>query len=181
MPLICDKRNYRQLADRSEDEDEDEEEEEEESEEEVQATRSRSRSSRSRGKSQSSNTRSRDRQGQTVTSNSKGRGSSARPSRNSRGGGDQEMTPTSSRTSRRGPSELSLCEDVLQKVMKNKNSWPFLEPVDKKMVPDYYTLIKKPMDFQTMQKKCARLSYASPQEFIEDAALVFENAESYNK
>lgn len=37
------------------------------------------------------------------------------------------------------------------------------------------------MDFQTMLKKCTRLSYASPQEFIEDAALVFENAEAYNK
>ena len=37
------------------------------------------------------------------------------------------------------------------------------------------------MDFLTMQRKFARFSYASPQEFIEDAALVFENAESYNK
>ncbi|CAG5121191.1 unnamed protein product, partial [Candidula unifasciata] len=89
------------------------------------------------------------------------------------------VTPT--RGSRRGPSELSLCEDILHKVMKHKASWPFLEPVDKKLVPDYYTLIKKPMDFQTMLKKCTRLSYASPQEFIEDAALVFENAEAYNK
>lgn len=176
---VAPRRNYRQLADPSEDEDGDEEDEEDaESEEETQKTRSsRSRSSRS----QSSSTRGRDRRSQAASANSRNQGSSTRPSRNSRGGVEQDSTPTSSRTSRRGPSELSLCEDILQKVMKNKNSWPFLEPVDKKVVPDYYTLIKKPMDFQTMLKKCARLSYASPQEFIEDAALVFENAESYNK
>ncbi|GFO01346.1 tyrosine-protein kinase baz1b-like [Plakobranchus ocellatus] len=180
------RRNYRQLAGRSEDEEEDEdeeEEEEEESEEETPRSRSsRSRSSRSNRRSEHSSTRSRDRQRHTSATNSGSRGNSGRASRSSRGGQDQDMTSTTpSRTSRRGPSELSLCEDILQKVMKNKSSWPFLEPVDKKLVPDYYALIKKPMDFQTMLKKCARLSYASPQEFIEDAALVFENAESYNK
>ncbi|RUS86394.1 hypothetical protein EGW08_005844 [Elysia chlorotica] len=134
-----------------------------------------------KGKAKGSSTRSRDRQRQTAPASTGGRGSSSRPSRNSRGAAESETTSTTPRTSRRGPSELSLCEDILQKVMKNKSSWPFLEPVDKKAVPDYHALIKKPMDFQTMQKKCARLSYASPQEFIEDAALVFENAESYNK
>ena len=48
-------------------------------------------------------------------------------------------------------------------------------------VPDYHLFVKKPMDFLTIQRKCARLSYATPQEFIEDVALVFENAEAYNK
>lgn len=48
-------------------------------------------------------------------------------------------------------------------------------------VPDYYSIIRKPMDFQTMQKKCARLSYSSPQEFVEDAILVFSNAATYNQ
>ncbi|PVD33659.1 hypothetical protein C0Q70_04917 [Pomacea canaliculata] len=83
--------------------------------------------------------------------------------------------------SRRAPSDLSICEDILQRLMKHPNSWPFLEPVDKKEVPDYYSIIRKPMDFQTMQKKCARLSYSSPQEFVEDAILVFSNAATYNQ
>ena len=37
------------------------------------------------------------------------------------------------------------------------------------------------MDFQTMLKKCARLSYSSPQEFVDDAILVFSNAAKYNQ
>nr|KAG5694161.1 hypothetical protein BaRGS_001488 [Batillaria attramentaria] len=82
--------------------------------------------------------------------------------------------------SRRAPSDLSICEDILQRLMKHASSWPFLEPVDKKEVPDYHQIIKKPMDFQTMLKKCGRLSYSSPQEFVEDAILVFSNAATYN-
>lgn len=65
--------------------------------------------------------------------------------------------------------------------MKHSSSWPFLEPVNKKQVPDYHQIIKKPMDFQTMLKKCARLSYSSPQEFVDDAILVFSNAAKYNE
>ena len=48
-------------------------------------------------------------------------------------------------------------------------------------VPDYHAIIKKPMDFQTMLKKCARLSYSSPQEFVDDAILVYSNAAKYNQ
>ncbi|XP_005096072.1 tyrosine-protein kinase BAZ1B [Aplysia californica] len=161
------KKNYRQDVTASEEE---ESEEEEEEEEEEQPTRAQSRS--------------RSRRGQSSNSKSKTPQSGGRSSARSRSSGQRESpasTTPQSRQSRRGPSELSLCEDVLARAMKHKSSWPFLEPVDKKQVPDYHLLIKKPMDFQTMQKKCARLSYASPQEFIEDAALVFENAESYNK
>ncbi|XP_059141416.1 tyrosine-protein kinase BAZ1B-like isoform X2 [Physella acuta] len=162
------KRNYRQEMTASEEEED--EEEEEESEEEVTPQRTRSHPGRPKG-----STRSRDKS-QTSSQPS---GHTRSRSGNQRDGSFNQ-TPAS-RTSRRGPSELSLCEEILHKVMKHKSSWPFLEPVDKKSVPDYYTVIKKPMDFQTMLKKCTRLSYASPQEFIEDAALVFENAEAYNK
>ena len=37
--------------------------------------------------------------------------------------------------------------------MHEDNSWPFREPVDKNKVPDYYDIIKKPMDLQTIQRK----------------------------
>ena len=37
--------------------------------------------------------------------------------------------------------------------MHEDNSWPFHEPVDKNKVPDYYDIIKKPMDLQTIQRK----------------------------
>ncbi|XP_055899439.1 tyrosine-protein kinase BAZ1B-like [Biomphalaria glabrata] len=160
---VAPKRNYRQALSASE-----EEEESTEEEEEVTPARSK-RSSSNKGRTRNK-VKKRSCHIQDSTTSSRSRSST-----------QKEMVTPTHRVSRRGPSELSLCEEVLQKVMKHKSSWPFLEPVDKKIVPDYYVLIKKPMDFQTMMKKCARLSYASPQEFIEDAALVFENAESYNK
>lgn len=32
-------------------------------------------------------------------------------------------------------------------------AWPFLKPVNKKQVKDYYSVIKKPIDMETMGKK----------------------------
>lgn len=32
-------------------------------------------------------------------------------------------------------------------------SWPFLKPVNKKQVKDYYTIIQRPMDLETVLKK----------------------------
>jgi len=37
------------------------------------------------------------------------------------------------------------CKNIIQKLKSNKNSWPFLKPVDFKEVPDYYEVIKEPM------------------------------------
>lgn len=105
---------------------------------------------------------------------------SSRTSRGSAGNSSFEDYGSVPR-SRRAPSDLSLCEDILHHLMKHPSSWPFLEPVGKKEVPDYHQIIKKPMDFQTMLKKCARLSYSSPQEFVDDAILVFSNAATYNQ
>ncbi|ESO97816.1 hypothetical protein LOTGIDRAFT_228371 [Lottia gigantea] len=83
------------------------------------------------------------------------------------------------RTSRRAPSELSICEDILNELVKNKDSWPFAEAVNKRAVPDYHTIIKHPMDFRTMKNKF--LLYSSAQEFVDDLALVFRNSALYNK
>lgn len=32
-------------------------------------------------------------------------------------------------------------------------AWPFARPVNKKNVKDYYTIIKEPMDLETVEKK----------------------------
>ncbi len=32
-------------------------------------------------------------------------------------------------------------------------AWPFLEPVGRKQFPEYYKVIKKPMDFHTMRMR----------------------------
>lgn len=35
--------------------------------------------------------------------------------------------------------------------MDHDNSWPFRKPVDAKKVPDYYDIIKDPMDLEKIQ------------------------------
>lgn len=42
---------------------------------------------------------------------------------------------------------------MLNLMKEQDDAWPFLEPVGKKEFPEYYKVIKKPMDFQTMRIK----------------------------
>lgn len=42
---------------------------------------------------------------------------------------------------------------VLVNMKQNVSAWPFLKPVDKHEVPDYYDHIKYPMDLKTMQDR----------------------------
>lgn len=36
---------------------------------------------------------------------------------------------------------------------KHKSAWPFLEPVNKDDVPDYYDVITEPIDIKSIEKK----------------------------
>lgn len=65
--------------------------------------------------------------------------------------------------------------------MKDKDAWPFLEPVDPVVlqIPDYFTIIKRPMDFGTISKRLEK-DYYTLMEWIADVRLVFQNALTYN-
>ncbi|KAI8816298.1 uncharacterized protein EV422DRAFT_546195 [Fimicolochytrium jonesii] len=60
------------------------------------------------------------------------------------------------------------------------HSTPFLHPVDEKLAPDYYTLIKHPMDLGTMTVKLEQHKYESKDEFISDLNLIWNNCHTYN-
>ena len=45
---------------------------------------------------------------------------------------------------------------------------------------DYYEVIKEPMDLATMENKLEADKYSTPEEFIKDAKLVFNNCRKYN-
>lgn len=59
-------------------------------------------------------------------------------------------------------------------------SAPFLTRVNKREAPDYYNIIKVPMDLGTMTKKLKTLVYKSKVEFTADLELIWANCLKYN-
>lgn len=75
------------------------------------------------------------------------------------------------------------CNKILSEILKSKNkkfTWPFLEPVDKNLVPDYYDIIKNPVDLSLIQKKLSSSKYDSKESFYKDLDIMLENCFSYN-
>ncbi|KAF5911125.1 hypothetical protein HPG69_001092 [Diceros bicornis minor] len=72
---------------------------------------------------------------------------------------------------------------VLKALWKHNFSWPFQQPVDavKLQLPDYYTIIKNPMDLNTIKKRLEHKYYAKASECIEDFNTMFSNCYLYNK
>lgn len=61
------------------------------------------------------------------------------------------------------------------------DSWPFKEPVDARDVPDYYDIIKDPMDLKTMSKRVeSEQYYVTFEMFVADVRRMFANARTYN-
>uniref|UniRef100_A0A8C6MKW9 Bromo domain-containing protein n=1 Tax=Nothobranchius furzeri TaxID=105023 RepID=A0A8C6MKW9_NOTFU len=59
-------------------------------------------------------------------------------------------------------------------------AWPFLEPVDPHDAPDYYRVIKEPMDFSTMETRLQKRHYQKLTEFVADVTKIFDNCRYYN-
>lgn len=81
--------------------------------------------------------------------------------------------------------ELSFCAAVLRELLKKAHqaiSWPFLEPVDpvKLGIPDYFDVIKTPMDLSTVRRKLESGQYSSAEQFETDVRLIISNCYSYN-
>lgn len=78
------------------------------------------------------------------------------------------------RQPRHGPNYNSLLH-LLNDMQNHASSWPFLKPVSREDVADYYEVIKEPMDLETMETKLEREEYATPEDFIRDAKLIYNN------
>ncbi|KAF2459463.1 hypothetical protein BDY21DRAFT_282509 [Lineolata rhizophorae] len=81
-----------------------------------------------------------------------------------------------------GQEELyEACEKVLMELKaQTEHSAPFLQRVNKREVPDYYSVIKHPMDMGTMIKKLKSYHYKSKKEFVDDLNLIWANCLQYN-
>ncbi|XP_040911794.1 E3 ubiquitin-protein ligase TRIM33 isoform X5 [Toxotes jaculatrix] len=87
--------------------------------------------------------------------------------------GEQSMSPEDQRR----------CERLLLYIFCHELSVGFREPVPSS-VPNYYKIIKQPMDLKKVKKKLQLRSsqyYKSTQEFVSDMRLVFKNCAKYNE
>ncbi|XP_048780733.1 E3 ubiquitin-protein ligase TRIM33-like isoform X2 [Ostrea edulis] len=78
--------------------------------------------------------------------------------------------------------ELKACERILLELYTNKDSVVFHEPVSK-LVPNYYKIITRPIDFSKIRAKIQRQNfnhYNTVEEFLSDCKLVFKNCLTYN-
>ncbi|XP_073525707.1 uncharacterized protein [Phyllobates terribilis] len=74
------------------------------------------------------------------------------------------------------------CSVILKKLMTHQCSWPFLQPVDpvSLKIPDYFSIITKPMDLGTVKSKLENNLYTVAEDFKADVRLIFSNAMRYN-
>jgi len=79
--------------------------------------------------------------------------------------------------------ELGQCKAVIRDLKKHKDAEVFLVPVNWKElnIPDYPTIIKRPMDIGTVSKRLDSGSYATVHAMYADLDLVWTNCMKYNQ
>lgn len=80
---------------------------------------------------------------------------------------------------KRGP-HYAVMQNILTELQNHAAAWPFLQPVNREEVPDYYEFIKEPMDLSTMEIKLENNKYEKMEDFIYDLRLVCNNCRVYN-
>lgn len=107
-------------------------------------------------------------------------------------------TPTRSKRTRRpnkfnqlinGEELPTLPEHIQRKLAKLivmvrrvKWAWPFNQPVDPVQlnIPDYFNIIKNPMDLGTVERKVLNNEYMDVYQFLDDVRLIWSNCYTYN-
>ena len=82
-------------------------------------------------------------------------------------------------------AELKFCDQVMKELQKKQHeayAYPFYNPVDPVAlnIPDYFRIIKKPMDLSTMQNKLKTNQYDNANEFEADMRLMLSNCYKFN-
>ncbi|KAL3316862.1 Bromodomain and PHD finger-containing protein 1 [Cichlidogyrus casuarinus] len=70
--------------------------------------------------------------------------------------------------------------NIIEKLQDKDRQHFFAEPVSESIAPDYYKVIKHPMDFRTMSDKCARDLYSCVEDVEKDFNLMMDNCMEYN-
>lgn len=87
---------------------------------------------------------------------------------------------SSRRSSQDLPLDFKACDEILQALVHDRDSWPFHCAVSRRSVPDYYDIIKRPMDLGKIRGKLSSMEYRTTKEFVADVYLIFQNCSVYN-
>uniref|UniRef100_A0A8D3CME1 histone acetyltransferase n=1 Tax=Scophthalmus maximus TaxID=52904 RepID=A0A8D3CME1_SCOMX len=89
------------------------------------------------------------------------------------------------------PSPVFKPEELRQALMptlealyrQDPESLPFRQPVDPQLlgIPDYFDIVKNPMDLSTIKRKLDTGQYQEPWQYVDDIWLMFNNAWLYNR
>uniref|UniRef100_A0A8C0GM34 Transcription initiation factor TFIID subunit 1 n=1 Tax=Chelonoidis abingdonii TaxID=106734 RepID=A0A8C0GM34_CHEAB len=74
----------------------------------------------------------------------------------------------------------SILEGIINDMRDLPNTYPFHTPVNAKVVKDYYKIITRPMDLQTLRENVRKRLYPSREEFREHLELIVKNSATYN-
>ncbi|KAL6622239.1 hypothetical protein U3516DRAFT_585878 [Neocallimastix sp. 'constans'] len=79
-------------------------------------------------------------------------------------------------------SNINICINITHSLQYHSSAIPFLNPVDPELlnIPDYFTVIKHPMDLSTIMKKVKGNKYSDINDYISDVELMFNNCFTYN-
>ena len=82
--------------------------------------------------------------------------------------------------------ELEFCRGLIERMIRGPGFWtrlvgPFKQPVDPFIdnVPNYFDVVKRPMDLNTIRTKMANGAYKAASEFEADVRLIFQNCYEY--
>ncbi|XP_024921771.1 transcription initiation factor TFIID subunit 1 [Cynoglossus semilaevis] len=74
----------------------------------------------------------------------------------------------------------SVLESIINDMRDHPNTYPFHTPVNAKVVKDYYKIITRPMDLQTLRENVRKRMYPSRDEFREAVEVIVKNSATYN-
>ncbi|XP_039595215.1 histone acetyltransferase KAT2A isoform X1 [Polypterus senegalus] len=71
-------------------------------------------------------------------------------------------------------------KNLLAQIKTHPSAWPFMEPVKKAEAPDYYEIIRFPIDLKTMTERLKNRYYVTKKLFIADLQRIITNCREYN-
>ena len=95
---------------------------------------------------------------------------------------DHEMPYTTQKLPKNVVDSLKKCKNIITALKKHRSAEPFLRAVEPTLLkcPDYFDIIKEPMDLGTVERKLRNNSYTTPSQFFDDVRKIWSNAFTYN-